>query len=217
MHETPLYRLIDGAVRRAVPAEKTAVTPKEGGEAFARKYATLLNFPQGQDVLLQFWRHARPERAHDPARRYLAQQAVSWLSGEEIDDEPARTLGLKVDGQGSVMLKDDHEIEQVLLILARLAQFNDQPFVLCIDQGQSHAAQVCVPIEHVDPLPTEPDSPQLQAIDLFDLVKKLQLTFVSQRGQTEGLQPRKALQLPQVVDAQSVGCQGEAHQTGRIL
>jgi len=135
LHETPLYRLIDGAIRQARgPASPATFTPREGGEAYATTFARRVDFPQAHDVLLQFWRHARPEMVNDPTRRYLAQQAVAWLSGEEIDDEPARHLGLKVDGHGSVMLKDDHEIEQVLLILARLAQANNQPFILCIDQ-----------------------------------------------------------------------------------
>lgn len=134
LHETPLYRMIDGAVRHAVAPEKASFTRREGGEAYLKSFVKLANFPQGHEVLLQFWRHARPEMANDPARRYVAQQAVAWLSGEEIDDEPARSLGLKGEGQRPVMLKDDHEIEQVLLILARLAQANGQPFVLCIDQ-----------------------------------------------------------------------------------
>ena len=32
------------------------------------------------------------------------------------------------------MLRDDQEVEQVLLALARLALVSEQPFVLCIDQ-----------------------------------------------------------------------------------
>lgn len=136
LYESPLYRLIDGAIRQARGPANTAASFsfRDGGEAYASTLANRVKFPQAHDLLLQFWRHARPEKVNDPARRFLAQQAVSWLSGEEIDDEPARLLGLKVDGQGSVMLKDDHEIEQVLLILARLAQANDEPFVLCVDQ-----------------------------------------------------------------------------------
>ncbi len=54
--------------------------------------------------------HARPEKAGDPARRRLAAEAVAWLSGDEIDPDAARLLGLKADRPEPVMLRDDQEV-----------------------------------------------------------------------------------------------------------
>ena len=56
---------------------------------------------------------------------------------DEIDPDAARLLGLKVDGQEPAMLRDDHEVEQVLLALTQLALASKQPFLLCIDQVEN--------------------------------------------------------------------------------
>src|SRR5208337_309448 len=67
-------------------------------------------------------------------RRHLALEAIAWLSGDEIDPDIARSLGLRARSREGVMLRDEQEIAQVLLTLAQFAIFSNQPFVLCIDQ-----------------------------------------------------------------------------------
>ncbi|MEO6807488.1 MAG: AAA family ATPase [Isosphaeraceae bacterium] len=132
LYETPLYRLVDGAIRHALGA--SSYTLKDGREAFRSRYADVVPMKDVGEVLFQFVRHARPDKASDPSRLYLASQAAAWLSGEEIDPGPAGSLGLRVDGQESIQLGDDQQVMHVLLSLTRLAHANGQPFVLCVDQ-----------------------------------------------------------------------------------
>jgi len=131
LHESPLYRLIEGATRHALGA--SAFTLKDGWEAFRARFGGAAS-PEACQVLYQFMRHARREMADDPARRLLAAQAIAWLSGDEVDAGHAQALGLKASAHGSAQLRDDQEVIQVLLMLARLAVAAGQPFVLCVDQ-----------------------------------------------------------------------------------
>jgi hypothetical protein len=134
LHQTPLYRLVDQAVHHAVAsAGVVANTIRDEHEAFVSSLKPAV----GRTVphfLSQFRRHARPEKANDPVRRRVASEAIAWLSGDEINPAAAPWLGLRVHGQEPMMLRDDHEVEQVLLALAQLAEISAQPFVLCIDQ-----------------------------------------------------------------------------------
>ena len=131
LHETPLYRLVEGATRDALGA--STFTLKDGWEAFRARFAEPTS-PEACQVLYQFMRHARREMADDPGRRLLAAQAIAWLSGDEVDAGHAQALGLKANAQGSAQLNDDQEVILVLLLLARLAAAARQPFVLCVDQ-----------------------------------------------------------------------------------
>ena len=102
-------------------------------EAFREYFAMSPGGADTIEVLYQFLRHARPEKAANASRRHLALEAVAWLSGDEVDPDVARSLGLRSRGQ-EVMLRDDQEIAQVLLTLAQFAILSNQPFILCIDQ-----------------------------------------------------------------------------------
>ena len=101
---------------------------------YRRYFEVSLEARSAYEVLFQFYRHARPERADDPSRKRLASEALAWLSGDEIDPEIARSFGLKVDAATPAMIRDDQEAEQVLLALARLALVSRQPLILCVDQ-----------------------------------------------------------------------------------
>ena len=135
LHQTPLYRLVDQAIRHAMAAAGDKMNNiQEVLDAYRACFETSPGSRDVFEVFFQFLRHARPGKADDPTRRHLASEAIAWLSGDEIDPEAARLLGLKIDGQEPVMLRDDHEVEQVLLSLTRLALVSKQPFILCIDQ-----------------------------------------------------------------------------------
>jgi hypothetical protein len=62
--------------------------------------------------------------------------AVRWLSGQALDADEARLLGLPpaVRPREPVALADGQQIKQVLVALARLAAARGQPFVLAFDQ-----------------------------------------------------------------------------------
>ena len=66
----------------------------------------------------------------------VAVLAVRWLSGDYLDPDEARQLGLP-PGRGAaepVALADEQQIKQVLVALSRMALSRQQPFVLCFDQ-----------------------------------------------------------------------------------
>lgn len=137
LHQTPLFRLVDHAVRFALKesgAEPSERTLKGGGRAFREFLGQASIDEDVYEVLFQFYRHAYPIPNADPRRENVASAAVAWLSGEEIDADAARALGLNPDGNESVDLQDDQQVEQVLLALCRLALVRKQPFVLCVDQ-----------------------------------------------------------------------------------
>jgi hypothetical protein len=133
--QTPLIGFLDRAIRHAYGSANPAA-----GQTFTVLEAYRAYFegsPEGRDayeVLFQLYRHARPEKADDPARRRLASEALAWLSGDEIDPEIARSFGLRVDGSTPAMIHDDQGVEQILLALARLAFVSHQPLILCVDQ-----------------------------------------------------------------------------------
>lgn len=138
LHQTPLYRFIDRAIRHSLEgAGAKADNAKEVQDAFRTWFGKSAGGRDAYEILFQFLRFARPEKANDPTRRRLASEAIAWLSGDEIDPDAARLLGLRADGPEPVMLRDDHEVEQVLLALTQLALVSNQPFILCIDQVEN--------------------------------------------------------------------------------
>jgi hypothetical protein len=71
-----------------------------------------------------------------PADQEEVRRILDWLSGEEIDAEAARAIGIRVrsDEKETVSLRDDQDVELVLRVLTEMAHAASQPFVICIDQ-----------------------------------------------------------------------------------
>ncbi len=135
LYRTPLFGFLDRAIRHACDS----MPPGDGHSSSAlAAYRSFFDVPlEARDVyevLFQFYRHARPEKADDAARRRMAVGAVAWLSGDEIDDDVAQWCGLKVDGTTPAMIADDAQAEQVIMALARMASVSGQPLILCVDQ-----------------------------------------------------------------------------------
>ena len=142
LHQTPLYRFVDRAIHHALDVAGAGVEMPEGRirtawEAYRGYFGDATGPRAAYDVLFQFWRFARPEKAAEPGRRNLALSALGWLSGDEIDPVFAARLGFRADRNEPVMLHDDQEVEHVLLSLTRLALVSQQPLVLCIDQVEN--------------------------------------------------------------------------------
>ncbi len=115
LYETPLFGFLDRAIRHAYASVPAADGQSSGVlEAYRSHFAVSLEDRDVYEVLFQFYRHARPERADDAVRRRLATEALAWLSGDEIDAEIARSFGLKADIHTPAMLADDQHVEQVL-------------------------------------------------------------------------------------------------------
>jgi hypothetical protein len=87
------------------------------------------------DVLYRFFCSAyRRTRGEEDGREAVL--AVRWLSGQALDPDEARLLGLppplRLDEP--VALADNQQVKQVFVALARLAAAAGQPFVLAFDQ-----------------------------------------------------------------------------------
>jgi hypothetical protein len=138
LHQTPLFRFLDRAIHHAHDARAAGANKTAGAlEAYRAYFEKSVEGRDAFEVLFQFYRHARPEKADDPSRRRLATEALAWLSGDEIDPEIARSFGLRVDSSKPAMMHDDHEVEQVLRALTRLASVSNQPLILCVDQFEN--------------------------------------------------------------------------------
>jgi hypothetical protein len=135
---TPLFGFVDRAIRHAYgSASPAAGHSARVLDAYRAYFEGALEGRDAYEVLFQFYRHARPERANDPGRRRLASEALAWLSGDEIDPEIARSFGLKVEASVPAMIHDDQQAQQVLMALARMAFVSHQPLILCVDQFEN--------------------------------------------------------------------------------
>jgi Cdc6-like AAA superfamily ATPase len=72
--------------------------------------------------------------AGDPAQASLADAAVDWMSGDEIDEEQAKALGGLGKRRIPSQLPDGAAVERVLMALATLLALDDKVLVLCLDQ-----------------------------------------------------------------------------------
>ena len=90
---------------------------------------------QVAQVLLRLFlelHQAEREQVHRP---HLVEAALDWMSGDGIDADAARKLGLAVSHQQEeICLRDDQDIELVFRGLTELARAANRPFILCLDQ-----------------------------------------------------------------------------------
>lgn len=137
---TPFFQLVLGFVCEAVGGS-TGIHPwpriVQACDALINRMAAedaQRGFPMDRDVyavLLRFFRSAHDEwRGNDNPR---AVTAVRWLSGDVIDPEAAGSLGLSA-GHAVAEAADNQHVNQVLVMLARLAACRHTPFILCFDQ-----------------------------------------------------------------------------------
>jgi len=138
----PCTGFVDRGIRYAlegagVKADHLESKLKEAVTAYRAHFGKASLWPTPYEVLFQFWRFARPEKASEPGRRTLALTALGWLAGDEIDPVPASKLGFKSDGQEPIMLRDDEEVKDVFTALTQLAFVSKQPLIVCIDQVEN--------------------------------------------------------------------------------
>jgi hypothetical protein len=87
------------------------------------------------DVLFSFFQSATRAWTKG-ANEEAAALAVRWLSGETLDVDESRLLGLPPGRwrDEPLALADNQQIKQVLVAISRMALSRGQPFVLCFDQ-----------------------------------------------------------------------------------
>jgi hypothetical protein len=141
---SPLFRLLNTVLRAALERRgRTRGTWPQIAAAYGAFLAPLaerdtaggaLFDPTVYEVLFQFYQAAHPARRGTDED--LAALSVRWLSGEALDAEEARRLGLPADRDpdGPVALADNQHVKQVLVALALLARAAGWLFLLCFDQ-----------------------------------------------------------------------------------
>ena len=135
--DTPLYDLFRSAVVERVPHGEilTQDRAEELLEEFTidgRRESRLL-----LGVMLRLClniHHASLEQNHNPK---VIEAALDWMSGDFIEAEEARGLGLLPKGDQTtepLRIDDDQVVESVFLVLVQLARAAQRPFILAIDQ-----------------------------------------------------------------------------------
>ena len=132
-----LYNLLRQAIVRLAKLDPdAAITPKHVEHAVRQ-----LN-PEGgrgadqvAQVLLRLFLELHQAEREEVHRPQLVEAALDWISGDSIDADAARKLGLAVPNQQEeICLRDDQDIELVFRGLTELARAANRPFILCLDQ-----------------------------------------------------------------------------------
>lgn len=152
LYETPLYRLVNAAVRHALQDDGgRACSWKEAETAYDRLVDDLCSQGLGQAaafnrqvfaVLFHFFRSAYLSRGYG-GDGLTAALAIRWLSGDYLDFDEAKPLDLPAGPRYAegVALADDLQIQYVLAALARMASYRQRPLILCFDQVESLQAE----------------------------------------------------------------------------
>jgi hypothetical protein len=140
---TPLYRLVRAAVRHALNDDgryhqwstaESAYWRLVDDQCAAEPARAALVDRQALGVLFEFFRSVYLTR--EGGDESVATLAVRWLSGNPLDPDEARLLGLQPAGQAeeSVAITDDEQVKRVLIALTSFAAYWNRPFILCFDQ-----------------------------------------------------------------------------------
>ncbi len=91
------------------------------------------------EVLFRFYADVNMHRQFDEVVAGNIRATIDWISGDGITDETARSIGIPADrcqpdDDGLVRLQDDHDVEQVIMALAGLAQASGKILLVCLDQ-----------------------------------------------------------------------------------
>jgi hypothetical protein len=141
-YRAPLFYLINAALRQALHDEGTRHFWREADAAYRQLVDDLCNVSPGQAgvvdrqvyaVLFRFFRSAYLARAKSDDG--VAAVAVRWLAGDALDPDEASRLGIPVGPRHEpASLADDEQVKRVLIALAQLASYRQQPLLLCFDQ-----------------------------------------------------------------------------------
>jgi hypothetical protein len=144
--ESPLYVMVQTVLKRTLKQNKVPppITRTIAHEAFL---AATRSLPLRKDrlnevvfeVVFNFFVkvNTNPE-IRGPARQNV-NAIVDWLSGDGIDEDLAKEIGIVPqphdrDADGLVRLQDNHQVEQVFLILAALCRLAGRSLLIVIDQ-----------------------------------------------------------------------------------
>lgn len=137
-HRTPLYALLEGLIRQALPAGKKLKSPAELDELFRRRMAALVAVVgplpaarQAGELLLTFFKSALAQKTRK-GEGATATTAIRRLSGDGLDDDEAKATGLRPLDAANPL--DAADSATTLAVLAQVVHAGGQPLVLCFDQ-----------------------------------------------------------------------------------
>jgi hypothetical protein len=149
-HVTPLFYLVNSVVRHAV-GSNVAQGWQHVSHAYRRLVDEIADSTTAQaavvdrraySVLLRFYQSAHATYKSSEQDDGIARLCVRWLSGDTLDAAEAKLLDLpRLPHDETVSLADDEQIKQVLIALAQLAVYRQQPLVLCFDQVDNLAPE----------------------------------------------------------------------------
>jgi hypothetical protein len=141
-YRTPLFALLNAAIREALHDEGTRHFWRDAETAYRRLVDDLCGSSPGQAavvdrqvyaVFFRFFRSAYQARGQSDDG--VAALASRWLAGDSLDPDEAGRLGVAVGPQREpVSLADDEQVKRVLIALAQLASYRQQPLLVCLDQ-----------------------------------------------------------------------------------
>lgn len=85
-------------------------------------------------VFVSYLEQAMGANLAEEAAEARAHAAVQWLSGQTIEPDLARSIGLKVNSEDGACIADDVAVQRTIDVLCRLCACASRPFVLCLDQ-----------------------------------------------------------------------------------
>jgi hypothetical protein len=144
--QSDLYGLINLAINARLPASKgksrgigpTLAVRKEVLQGLGREIdPDQLVMP----VFVAYLEQAMGANLAEESAEARAVAAVQWLSGDTIDPELARSIGLRVNGEDGAHIEDDVAVQRTIDVICRLCACARRPFILCLDQVDNLAAE----------------------------------------------------------------------------
>jgi hypothetical protein len=141
---TALFQLAKAILAEALGHDTTTLHPWPKAEAAYARLIDGLSAAEpsraalidrtAHDVMFRFFQSAY--RAWTRPEDGIAALAVRWLSGDSLDPDEARLLGLPPGRwrDEPLALADNQQIKQVLVAISHMALSRGQPFLLCFDQ-----------------------------------------------------------------------------------
>ncbi|HEY5955437.1 MAG TPA: AAA family ATPase, partial [Polyangiaceae bacterium] len=134
--ESTLYAILNRAIHAELGAAKF-----KGSPDISRRVEVLGKIgrefdPEGlvMPVFVAFLKGAVAAAGGDAGSEANAKAALEWLSGETIEAELAKAIGLKSQSPDGVCMQDDVAVQRTLDVVCRLCGKARRPLVLCIDQ-----------------------------------------------------------------------------------
>ncbi len=141
-HHTPLYKLVDFAIRNA--AQVTGI-PQVTKANLSQAIVEFARYLQGDEtvfrVIFHFYYHSRRqlEAEGDQARTHAESAAIAarWLKGDLVESQHANRIGILAKRSEELLELADHQINDAIVTIARLAAVSNRRCVLCFDQCEN--------------------------------------------------------------------------------